>query len=227
MSAAGTRFRPKGSVTTATKEVDDVPFSVETAEPGRKLAREFYECGDVTQAARALLGKVLCSRVGGTLTSGVIVETEAYCGRDDRACHANDGVRTARTEVMYGPPGHAYVYLCYGIHHLFNVVTNRTGMADAVLVRAIRPLDGLQTIAARRGRKAEAPGTTDGPGKLTGALAITTGDSGADLTGERIWIEDRGIEFPGRTIRATPRIGVEYAGEHALRPWRFLAPDGL
>jgi len=173
------------------------------------------------QISRELLGKVLCTRIDGKLTSGIITETEAYCGRNDKACHANNGTRTARTEVMYGPPGHSYIYLCYGIHHLFNVVTNREGLADAVLVRAVKPLEGIQIINQRRGGKKESQ-LTNGPGKLSEALSIKTGMSGCSLAGPPIWIEDQGITVNPGSIVASPRIGVEYAGEDALRKWRFL-----
>ena len=119
------------------------------------LSPAFYNNPSVVDVSRKLLGKVLCSNIDGTFTSGIILETEAYCGRNDKACHANNGLRTNRTEVMYGDPGHAYIYLCYGIHHLFNVVTNVNGLADAVLIRAIYPLDGKQEIIKRRNIKNE------------------------------------------------------------------------
>jgi DNA-3-methyladenine glycosylase len=125
---------------------------------------------------------------------------------------------------MYGPPGHSYVYLCYGIHHLFNVVTNREGLADAVLIRGIEPVDGLDVMKQRRGFSTE-KGLSDGPGKLTQALGIKTSMSGCGLMEPPVWIEDRGIRITDDAIEATPRIGVDYAGDHALRDWRFLAPD--
>lgn len=190
-----------------------------------KLPRKFYQQEDVVQVSRSLLGKVICTHMENRLTAGMITETEAYCGRNDKACHANNGLRTSRTEVMYGPPGHAYVYLCYGIHHLFNVVTNLDGVADAVLIRSIHPLEGEPYILARRGRETLNPVISNGPGKLTQALGITTDDDGADLLGDRIWIEDRGYSIPGSRIAVSARIGVEYAGDHALRPWRFYLKD--
>lgn len=186
-----------------------------------KLDRDFYLRDDVVQISRELLGKVLCTRLGGELTSGMITETEAYRGRNDKACHANDGRRTDRTEVMYHRGGTAYVYLCYGIHHLFNVVTNREDTADAVLVRAVRPLEGVQLMRQRRDREAVEPGLTAGPGRLTQALGITTGHYGTDLRGDTIWIEDRGLDKASGEIASGPRIGVDYAGDHAERPWRF------
>lgn len=182
-----------------------------------KLDRSFYERQDVVQIARDLLGKRLCSMIDGVLTSGVIVETEAYCGRGDKACHANNKV-TPRTQVMYEAGGHAYVYLCYGIHHLFNVVTNVEGKADAVLVRAIEPVDGLETMNLRRNF---AKKLTSGPGTLTKALGISKSLTGLDLTGHLVWIEeDRTVGE--EDISEGTRIGVDYAEEDALRPWRFV-----
>lgn len=185
------------------------------------LPPDFYANPDVADAARSLLGKVLCTNIDGVLTSGIITETEAYCGRNDKACHANNGRRTPRTEVMFGPPGHAYVYLCYGIHHLFNVVTNREGLADAVLVRSVAPVDGLDIMKERRGM-ADRKSLTNGPGKLSQALGIVTSMSGIKLDKEPVWIEDRGIQTDESSVKTTPRIGVEYAGEDAKSPWRFL-----
>lgn len=190
----------------------------------RRLPRSFYLRADVVRIARELLGTVLCSRFHGRLTSGIIVETEAYAGIGDRASHAWNGRRTARNEVMYARGGTAYVYLCYGIHHLFNVVTHGQGTPHAVLVRAIVPLEGIATMAHRRGSNGVP--STGGPGTLTQALGITTAQNGTDLSGERIWIEERDIVVPPRAVLAGPRIGVGYAGEHALLPYRFrVAPE--
>ncbi|MDR8393052.1 DNA-3-methyladenine glycosylase [Aliifodinibius sp. S!AR15-10] len=192
-----------------------------------KLPESFYLNPDVKEVARNLVGKVLCTRLHGhPLTSGLIVETEAYSGRNDKACHANNGTRTERTEVMYHRGGIAYVYLCYGIHHLFNVVSNVEGQADAVLIRAIKPLDGITTILQRRNAEELTPAVAAGPGRLTQALGISTDNYGTNLTGDQIWIEDRGSENNGK-IEATLRIGVDYAGEHARRPWRFSIKDHL
>lgn len=194
--------------------------------PSNKLTHSFYRRPDVVEISRELLGKVLCTKFPGQpLTSGVITETEAYCGRNDKACHANDGLRTARTEIMYRPGGVGYVYLCYGIHHLFNVVTNVEDRADAVLIRAIKPLDGTATILQRRNAASLSPAVSAGPGRLTQALGIKTDHTGIDLTGHTIWIEDRGPTFANEKIAASPRIGVEYAGEHAKRLWRFFPQD--
>lgn len=194
--------------------------------PPRKLDTAFYLHDDVTEIARDLVGTLLCTRIGNDpVTSGVIVETEAYSGRNDRACHANNGKRTGRTEVMYHRGGVAYVYLCYGIHHLFNVVTNRKGMADAVLIRAIEPLAGISTILERRNCNELTPAVAAGPGRLTRALGISTDHYGTDLSGGSIWIEERQPDFRETDITATRRIGVDYAGEHAEREWRFSLKD--
>ncbi len=182
-----------------------------------KLDRSFYENPDVVSVARQLLGKFLVTEVEGVLTVGKIVETEAYCGRNDKACHANNK-RTPRTEVMYGVGGHAYVYLCYGIHHLFNVVTHKEGFADAVLIRAIEPVYGLERMRERRNYPSAKLGS--GPGTLSQALGITTNMTGTDLLGSLIWIAPgNDQEFD---IETDVRIGVDYAEEDALKPWRFF-----
>lgn len=188
---------------------------------GTKLSRSFYERDDVLEISKELIGKVLCTKINGELTSGMIVETEAYNGRTDRASHAFGGTRTGRTETMYGEPGHAYIYLCYGIHHLFNVVTNKAGLADAILIRAIHPIDGIHLMKERRGAKISGNNMTNGPGKLSQALGITTDYDRADLEGQTIWIEDRDIDIEKDEIGSSVRIGVDYAGEDAKLPWRF------
>jgi DNA-3-methyladenine glycosylase len=185
------------------------------------LHKSFYKNPDVVDISQRLIGKVVCTYINSVFTSGIITETEAYCGRNDKACHANNGLRTARSEVMYGEPGHAYIYLCYGIHHLLNVVTNKEGLADAVLIRAIRPLDGLEKIRERRGIKNQ-KNLTNGPGKLTQALGVTTDLNTVNLSAPPLWIEDRGITFNEKEIKSSPRIGVDYAEEDALKPWRFF-----
>ena len=183
-----------------------------------KLPRSFYLRDDVVQIAKDLLGKVLITNLEGVITAGKIVETEAYCGRGDKACHANEK-RTARTEVMYKRGGHAYVYLCYGIHHLFNVVTNTEGMADAVLIRALEPIEGTNVMRERR--KHTKAKLSSGPGTLSQAMGISVKMTGADLLSDQIWIGTDGKERDFE-IYADPRIGVEYAEEDALKPWRFI-----
>ncbi|MGK7371073.1 MAG: DNA-3-methyladenine glycosylase [Candidatus Halalkalibacterium sp. M3_1C_030] len=186
------------------------------------LPDSFYQRDDVVQISRELLGKVLCTEIeGSVLTAGIITETEAYRGRDDKACHAH-GKRTKRTEIMYHEGGKAYVYLCYGIHHLFNIVTNSEGIADAILIRAIKPVEGFELMLERRGKEEVKPELTAGPGRLSQSLGITTDYYGLDLTAKSaIWIEDRGHAISPQNIKSTPRIGVDYAGEDAQRPWRF------
>lgn len=186
-----------------------------------KLSASFYKGRDVVLIARKLIGKVLVTFIEGQYTSGIITETEAYNGIYDKASHAYGDRRTMRTEVMYGGGGLAYVYLCYGIHSLFNVVTNVEGVPNAVLVRGVCPLDGTEIMEARRKRKT-GKGFSDGPGTAAKALGIHYSQSGADLRGGMIWIEDRKIRVAEKDILVTPRIGVDYAAEDALFPYRFL-----
>ena len=186
-----------------------------------KLARAFYERDDVVSVSRDLLGKVLCTRVRDKVTSAIITETEAYAGISDRASHAFGNRRTTRTEPMYGPGGRAYVYLCYGIHHLFNVVTSQAGTPHAVLIRAALPLEGTGTMRRRRKRRLKDASLMTGPGTVSQALGIRTTMSGTDLRGDRIWIEDRGIAIQPDDVIVGPRVGIDYAGEDAARPYRF------
>lgn len=183
-----------------------------------KPSRAFYQRPDVVQVAKDLLGMVLCTQVGGVLTAGKIVETEAYCGRGDKACHAN-GKRTPRTEIMYGDGGYAYIYLCYGVHHLINVVSNSENQADAVLIRALEPVIGMEHMNVRRGHTNTK--LASGPGTLSQALGIHVKQTGTDLLGDTIWIS-KGEAVNDANIIADKRIGVDYAEEDALRPWRFL-----
>lgn len=192
-----------------------------------KLPTEFYTRDVVTDVARDLLGKVLCSRVDGRLTKAVITETEAYAGVDDRASHAYGGRRTPRTEPMYGEGGIAYVYLCYGIHHLFNVVTSRRDDPHAVLIRAGSPLLGIDDMLTRRGRKGIDRAMLAGPGSLARALGIRTCLSGTSLSGNQVWIEDHDFPVSDDSITAGPRIGVDYAGRDASRPYRFVVHSSI
>ena len=151
----------------------------------------------------------------------MIVETEAYRGISDKACHACVYGETKRTKVMFGEPGHAYIYLCYGIHHLFNIVTNKKGHADAVLIRGIEPIDGIETILKRRGKSQSDRSTGAGPGNVSKALGITTSLYGTNLLSDTIWLECRNIELNKTIILESPRVGVAYAGDDASLPWRF------
>lgn len=186
-----------------------------------KLPLSFYQRPDVTKIAQDLLGKVLVSYINGILTSGIIVETEAYAGETDKAAHVYGGRRTKRTETMYGPAGHAYIYFCYGIHHLINVVTNIDNVPNAVLIRALEPLEGIDYMLERRKKKQLDATLTRGPGSLCQALGITYDLDGTSLNSSLIWIEDRNIHYPKSQTEAGPRIGVAYAKEHALWPFRF------
>ncbi|WP_068838100.1 DNA-3-methyladenine glycosylase [Pontibacter akesuensis] len=186
-----------------------------------KLPKSFYTRPDVVHLAQELLGKYVYTCVNGMLTGGMIVETEAYSGQNDKACHAHLNRRTKRTEIMYHEGGVAYVYLVYGIYHLFNIITNTEGNADAVLVRAIEPEVGVEEMLLRRGMASIKPNLTAGPGVLSIALGIDKKLYGADLTGSTIWLEDKGITIPPEQIVSGPRIGIDYAEEDALLPWRF------
>jgi DNA-3-methyladenine glycosylase len=189
--------------------------------PRMKLSPGYYQQPDTLGLARDLLGKVLVTRIDGHVTSGMIVETEAYLGTSDRACHAYGGRRTSRTEVMYARGGVAYVYLCYGIHHLFNVVTHLAGEPHAILIRGIEPLDGIATMLARRGATTLKPTLTAGPGALTQALGISTAHTGLSLCSDAVYLEDRGVGFADNLVMRSPRVGVGYAKEDALLPYRL------
>ena len=186
-----------------------------------KLPTDFYQRKNVLLISRELLGKVLYTNFHGKLTSGIIVETEAYVGITDKASHAYGGKRTKRTETMYAKGGSAYVYLCYGIHHLFNIVTNKENIPHAVLIRAIQPQDGIEIMLQRRQKKKVYQSLTAGPGSLTRSLGITVKDSGTLLMDNLIWLEDQNINYTNQDILATPRVGVQYAGKDAQNPWRF------
>lgn len=189
-----------------------------------KLELAFYEQDDVVKVSRALLGKLLVTEIDGVRTSGRIVETEAYAGVTDRASHAYNNRRTNRTEIIYAPGGVAYVYLCYGIHHLFNVVTHGRDIPHAVLVRALEPVEGLEQMLLRTGKTKVDYTLTAGPGSLTKALGITTGHTGESLLGNTVWIEDAPA-LPARQIAVGTRVGVAYAMEDAYRPYRFWVKD--
>jgi DNA-3-methyladenine glycosylase len=185
-----------------------------------KLTESFYQRTDVVKIARELLGKGLFTRIDGVLTGGMIVETEAYSWKE-RGCHAFNARKTNRNAIMFEKGGYAYVYLCYGMYNLFNVVTNREGTADAVLIRAIEPVAGIKAMEQRRGPLKNPLHLTSGPGKLTKALGIDRKFNGKFLMDDDVWIEDIGLKMPRAKIEASPRIGIDYAGDDALLPWRF------
>ena len=186
-----------------------------------KLPFSFYQSEDVNALALQLLGKRLFTRLDGQVTGGIIVETEAYKGVEDKASHAYGGRFTDRTKVMYENGGLSYVYLCYGIHHLFNVVTGPEKTPHAVLIRGLEPLAGLELMMERRSMSVLKPNITAGPGALAKALGIDRLLNAKDLTGEEIWIEDAVPGWNRSEVVAGPRIGVDYAGDHALLPWRY------
>ncbi len=187
-----------------------------------KLTEDFYTRPDVTAIAKELLGKLIVTNIDKKLTVGIISETEAYAGIHDKASHAFNNRRTARTEVMFAKGGLAYVYLCYGVHHLFNVVTNIADQPDAVLLRGIIPHTGIDFMEQRMNKKYINDKFTNGPGKASKALGIQSGNSGESLMGDKIWIEDIGIKLRNSDITEGPRIGVDYAGDDALLPYRYF-----
>jgi DNA-3-methyladenine glycosylase len=192
------------------------------------LSRDFYE-QEVTTVARALLGKRLVRLLDGRRLSGIIIETEAYRGEEDLACHAKSG-RTKRTEVMYGPAGHAYVYFTYGMHWLLNAVTGAEGFPAAVLIRAIRPLEGLDAMQEIRGRFRREQ-WCNGPAKLAQALRVDGNLNGVSLCSENsgLWIED-GINIDDMFVTIGPRVGMGTVPEPWFsQPWRYLAalPDEM
>ncbi len=195
------------------------------------LPLNYYQREDVVGIARDLLGKVLVTNFDGFRTSGIITETEAYAGAIDRASHAYGNRYTKRTRIMYQPGGYAYVYLCYGIHSLFNIVTGNREMPHAVLIRAIEPLDGVEVMLGRSGKSRMDRRFGIGPGKVSKILGIHYSHTGLPLTAGlgrdknnlMMWLEDHGIIFSRKEVRVTPRIGVDYAGEDAQLPYRFVA----
>ena len=183
---------------------------------------EFYTREGVVQISRELLGKILCTKLNGQVTSVIITETEAYAGVSDKASHAYGGRRTERTKPLYAQGGTAYVYLCYGVHHLFNVVTNKTDAPHAVLIRAGKLFEGCELIQKRRNKGYFDNSLLAGPGSLSQALGITTDLTGANLLGNQIWIEDHKIAVADEEITTGPRVGIDYADEDSIRPYRFI-----
>ena len=190
----------------------------------KKLNRDFYLEPDIIKISRKLLGKVLCTNFQGQLTSGIIVETQAYAGINDKASHAYGNKKTNRSKIMYDSGGVAYIYLCYGMHHLFNIVTNKKNIPHAILIRAIEPLTGINSMLKRKNKQKKNFNLTSGPAKLTKALGITTNQNGISLLNNIIWIENK-KNIPDKQIIASPRVGIPYAEEHILNPWRFRIKD--
>jgi len=188
----------------------------------QKLDSGFYDRKDVVKIARELLGKILVTRRDGIRCSGRIVETEAYAGVNDRASHAFGGRRTTRSEHLYGPPATAYVYICYGTHPLFNVITNKKDVPHGVLIRALEPIEGVDQMLIRTGKPIADFTLTKGPGNLSRALGISKLDSGGSLFSDEIFIEDDGLRYKKNQVGITKRIGVESAREDAELPYRFI-----
>ena len=192
--------------------------------PGKlkKLDHSFYDRKNVVLIARELLGKILVTQFDDVSTSGRIVETEAYNGVGDRASHAYAGRRTARSEHIYGGPGTIYVYIVYGLHDLFNVVTNKKEIPQAVLIRALEPMEGINYMLKRTGKPLADYTLTKGPGNLARAMGITKILTGSNLFSEEIFIGDDGLRYKKDQVVITHRIGVEYAGTDARLPYRFI-----
>lgn len=186
-----------------------------------KLPYSFYQQEDVVGLAIQLLGKQLFTLIDGKLTNGIIVETEAYNGITDKASHAYGNRFTPRTQTMYEVGGIIYVHLCYGIHHLLNVVTGSKNNPQVILIRAIEPLVGIEMMLARRNMLDLAPRITAGPGSVAKAFGIDKNLNAKDLLSDEIWIEDNGVQINPELIVSSPRVGVDYAEDHALLPWRF------
>ena len=191
----------------------------------KKLPKSFYTRSDVVQIARELLGKYLVTDINDKITVGKIVETEAYCGATDKACHAHLNKKTNRTKIMFEEGGVAYVYLVYGMYKLFNIVTNEYGKADAVLIRAVEPIEGIETMLERRKMEKIKRNLTAGPGIMSIAMGIHLSDYGQNLTENRIWIEDRNEKIIKNQIIASPRVNIDYAEEDKDLPWRFRIKD--
>lgn len=188
----------------------------------KKLGIDFYQRANVLQIAKELLGKILVTKWNVIETSGRIVEVEAYNGAIDNASHASGGRRTNRNEIMYADGGVAYVYLCYGIHHLFNVVTNKKETPHAILIRALEPIKGIDMMLERTGKSQLDNSLTRGPGNVSKALGIFTKHTGESLLSKTIFIAEDGFILNKKSITASPRIGVDYAGEDAKLPYRFF-----
>ena len=187
----------------------------------KKLPIQFYKRQDVVLIARELIGKIIVTNFDGIITSARIVETEAYIGLTDKASHSFGGKRTARNEHMYAPAGTAYVYICYGMHHLFNVVTNQKNIPDAVLIRAVEPITGVDIMLRRTGKIKPDNSLTKGPGNAAKALGISKHHSGVHLLKNEMYIADDGFEIEKNKIGKSRRIGVESSGDAALMPYRF------
>ncbi len=186
-----------------------------------KVPQTYFQSNDVVFLARDLLGKSLFTKINGQLTGGIITETEAYAGVTDRASHAYGGRRTSRTEIMFEKGGVSYIYLCYGIHHLFNIVTGEKETPHAILIRGIYPTTGIDTIMRRR-KNVKFNLLANGPGKVSRCLNLDMKQNDKRLNGKTIWIEDTHMSGFEADIKAGKRVGIDYAAEDALLPYRFI-----
>ena len=185
------------------------------------IPQKFYLSDDVINTSKLLLGKILVTNINNKITSGMITEVEAYLGINDKASHTYNNKRTSRTEPMLSKGGIVYIYLCYGIHHLINFVVGEKDFPSAILIRSIKPIDGIKTMMKRRKIKKLKKELTNGPGKLSKALGITMKHNSVSLNSEKIWLENHNIIINKKDILSSPRIGVDYAGEDAKLPYRF------
>jgi DNA-3-methyladenine glycosylase len=186
-----------------------------------KLPVEFYQRDDVVLIARELLGKEVYSNIEGQITGGIIIETEAYRGPDDRGSHAYLNKRTPRNEMMYNAGGLVYMYICYGIHDMLNIVTGSKDMSHAILIRAIEPIKGLEIMRERRNIYNQDKRLCKGPGALAKAMALNKLHNGIDLQNDTIWIEDNGRSYTDEQVVASARVGMNFDGIYKTIPWRF------
>src|SRR5665647_544199 len=187
----------------------------------KKIPLSFYARKDVVEIAKDLIGKIIVTNFDGSITSGRIVETEAYVAITDKASHSFGGKRTARNEHMYAAAGTAYVYICYGMHQMMNVITNDKNIPDAVLIRAVEPLEGIDIMLKRTGKKNLDKTLTRGPGNVGKALGIFKHHSGNHLLGNKIYLMNDNAKINEEQIGTSVRIGVESAGADSLLPYRF------
>ena len=187
----------------------------------KKLSLSFYQRKDVVTIAKDLIGKIIVTNIDGKITSGRIVETEAYVAHIDKASHAYKGKRTLRNEAMYAAAGTVYVYICYGLHNMLNIVTNDMNVPDAILIRALEPIDGIDTMLQRTSKKVLDNTLTKGPGNVAKAMGVSKNISGLLLGKEQINILKNNIIIPEKEIGTSKRIGIDNAGEDALLPYRF------
>ena len=187
-----------------------------------KIPNSYYINEDVVKIAKDLLGKVIYTQLDGEVTAGIITETEAYNGIADKACHAYNNKRTKRTQTMYLKGGVCYVYLCYGIHHLLNIVTSKKNDPKAVLIRAIKPVKGISLMLTRRNKEQFTSQCNNGPGKISVSMGVNNEFNGVSLISDQIWIEDQGKIFKENEIIVTKRVGIDYAEEDAHLLYRFL-----